>query len=228
MDSNVYHQVVNEEKNLAEAVSFGTKKWLLDYQKASFCEIVGCNKHPVDSIFTPDIMEKCKSLQTDLDINLSAKKPNEGLYKCPLCNEKEFVQKSNLTKHIGVVHLKLTAKCLHCDLTLCDKYHLQKHMIAKHGMCLKTKKSFSCNQCGKNFTTKNNLNQHIVEVHNKIKNVKCDQCKATFSRRRGLQLHIRSKHDNELFQCVYDGCKKSFNIKGNMTKHVKNIHSKEK
>lgn len=82
---------------------------------------------------------------------------------------------------------------------------------------------YQCDQCGYAATRPENLTKHIESKHLKLHKWKCEQCDKTFIYRPTLKVHIDTVHLGIKFPCTL--CKSEFNIKGNLTKHMKVYHS---
>lgn len=53
----------------------------------------------------------------------------------------------------------------------------------------------------------------------------CSACDAVFRHRGQLNTHWNRKHDKR-FHCVLPACSKSFNLKADLTRHIKNVHER--
>ena len=217
--SNVYHQVLNEDVSIAEAINFGTKDWLLERENARFCY---CDKHPVQLRFTDEFLKECKSLQDDLDKEIP--KAETGPFLCLFC-EKNFNQKSNQRQHIKRVHLKLFSKCEKCGKKL-SFYKLNRHMKNIHKIAKKHKaknpKDFICKVCENTFSTKFNLKQHIQSTHIGEKHT-CKHCSKTFGTKRSLVRHNKIIHGSVKIKCKK--CEMTFNQVCNMKRHFNTFHN---
>ena len=216
---NVYHQVTNEDVNIAEAINFGSQEWLYERNNAKFC-YKDESEHPVQ-FMASDQVEECKNLQD----KISMKMPEiySGPKMCPFC-EKIFRQ--NLGRHIKDIHLKLSSRCKKCNSIL-SFYNLNRHMknihhsrpkkktldeAKKHNKwChigtkewkswIKEANPHICQNCGKSFSRKSNVKQHQQMIHIGEKHI-CQNCGKTFAAKRSLVRHnltIHSRSRKKLF-----------------------------
>ena len=84
---------------------------------------------------------------------------------------------------------------------------------------MKDKKNNKCHLCGKYFTECGHLKKHITNVLEGQKIYKCDLCDKTFSYTNSLKIHISS---------VHKGLKIYKLTLGNLKKHIKNVHERQK
>ena len=106
-------------------------------------------------------------------VKSSKEKKKERMLTCDYCDHSSSI-KSNLKRHIDVVHLKLKPfKCKTCEECFNRNEYLQRHIDVVH---LKLKSS-QCENCKKIFVNKTALKVHIQSVHLKLKPYQCDRCK---------------------------------------------------
>ena len=118
------------------------------------------------------------------------KEPRE----CPEC-DRVFTFKSELKRHIEVVHLKIKShKCDQCGKGFSQKCMLDDHVNAVH---LK-KREHQCQDCGSSFARLSQLNRHISAVHLLEKTHKCPECDKSFARRDRLKSHVMAVHVKNL------------------------------
>ena len=99
--------------------------------------------------------------------------------KCDICN-KQFSNKSSLTKHIKSVHQKIKFKREICGIELSRKDKLQRH---KKAVLLRSSE-FECRVCEKKFSRKENQLTHKIVCCN------CRHCHEQFSSPSELLNHI--------------------------------------
>jgi len=123
-----------------------------------------------------------------------------------------FLYKSNLKRHINLVHLKL--KPFQCEICLkyfAEKKVLHKHKIKFHGEMAEndkvdterlTKKSLeeakivkkTCDHCGFLFASKANVRRHFEAVHLKLKPWQCEKCTRCFATKGEMTDHFKKAH----------------------------------
>mmetsp|Transcript_25646 Transcript_25646/g.24947 ORF Transcript_25646/g.24947 Transcript_25646/m.24947 type:complete len:159 (+) Transcript_25646:56-532(+) len=126
--------------------------------------------------------------------------PEEKLHNCqfPNCG-KSFTRKTNLNKHIDIVHLKLREYCCtekDCLKKFSDSQHLKLHMMSHTG-----EKPVHCRYCDQTFSShanrKDHENRHLQKKYKilsspSIRPYTCTECQTSFYRKRLLKLHQKS------------------------------------
>ena len=91
-------------------------------------------------------------------------KANCGTLVCVVCG-KEFVHRSNLRKHMSIVHCGLKPyECNVCRMRFARKHSLQLHTAAVH-TAARDKVTYPCVLCGKHLSSKSNQRKHMRNVH---------------------------------------------------------------
>jgi len=139
-------------------------------------------------------------------------------YKCERC-DKGFHFVSLLKKHVDGVHLGVKFKCEFCSSQFTEKSSLTKHINTVH---LKLK-PFQCDECDYSCGRSGDLNRHADSVHKKIRfHCSFDGCDKSFAFKHDFGKHSKL-HEGQVNSC--DQCGKTFNTKGHLTDHKKQVHS---
>ena len=160
------------------------------------------------------------------------------------CIDKEFFQKSYITKFSGIPH-----DCKKCkqDLLYHHSYHLEYHDNCRfckqswHKHKAKTEQEFRdlveeevkyfrrvCPFCDKQFVLPYHAKRHIENEHKKAA-FKCNFCEKVFQSKQAKTHHEAVKHsasNNSLHQC--QTCKKNFGSEVTLKSHLKYAHTENK
>ena len=110
--------------------------------------------------------------------------PDAQNIECGECG-KMFSQKSDLTRHIKIIHSKIKDfECLECDKRFCQNQDLAQHVNIVHRKI----KSFECPECSHKSLKKSSLISHFKKVHNNKKM----ECQKRFCQNQGLAQHVNS------------------------------------
>lgn len=148
---------------------------------------------------------------------------NAKKLSCHICST-TFEQRSNLNKHIKVVHQKL--KPWPCPSPSCPKWFSQRSVAKKHYDAVhEGKKPYLCTICQKTFSDSSNQRKHFRLVHLKERNHKCSFCEKSFGEKRSLTDHINSVHWKlKPHKCDVPGCGAEFGQKSHLSTHRKRMH----
>lgn len=149
---------------------------------------------------------------------------NQKNYKCDYC-EYATKQKSNLKRHIQIIHEKENTEifyCKHCDYKTYYKGVLNSHIKRHEGHT----PGFVCTSCNKGFTSKYNLDEHILKNHPDeidciTKNIKyCQFCCYKTLKASHLKGHMftHKKGSKKNYSC--SKCEYSTNYKGYLKRHL--------
>ncbi|KAM0974625.1 transcription factor IIIA-like isoform X1 [Malus sylvestris] len=85
----------------------------------------------------------------------------------------------------------------------------------------------TCEECGATFKKPAHLKQHI-QSHSLERPYVCsvDDCRSSFRRKDHLNRHLL-QHQGKLFKCPIENCNRGFVCQGNMSRHVKELHSED-
>ncbi|XP_035713821.1 gastrula zinc finger protein XlCGF57.1-like [Folsomia candida] len=159
----------------------------------------------------------------------------EKLYTCATCG-KSFAQREAMKSH-EKIHLEKSArdrsKCSVCPQTFLTRHGLQGHFRAVH----ENQRNYPCPLCDKRFTQPSNLKRHVEGQHAANKELvhSCDRCEDKTHSKRNLARHranlqkytkgIHSTSERPRLPCGFLGCEKTFLNKGNISRHVNNVHA---
>lgn len=142
---------------------------------------------------------------------------------CDIC-KKDLSSKSNLTKHIEVVHEGIMPyQCEVCNEDFSQKAKLQIHFRHHHPNILlsEIRMKFSCSKCSNSFSTEIKLKEH-EKKHDS--NISCDICNKPFTSTKAVIRHKKSCHPE--FKCLH--CHSLFDDVGLLTSHVTEVHDGKK
>ncbi|CAL4181881.1 unnamed protein product [Meganyctiphanes norvegica] len=144
----------------------------------------------------------------------------DGNFACTLCDTK-FLKKMSLSTHMKYIHIgERPYACTLCNYKAFSKAILKNHMPTHTG-----EKPFICDICGKQFRDAQILKLHTL-VHTDEKPHKCEICGKQFRAKKRLNAHMlfhNSKREHTCPECGY--CTYT---KHSLTKHIQNVHTKEK
>ncbi|KAM0969553.1 hypothetical protein TB2_017425 [Malus domestica] len=85
----------------------------------------------------------------------------------------------------------------------------------------------TCEECGATFKKPAHLKQHI-QSHSLERPYVCsvDDCRSSFRRKDHINRHLL-QHQGKLFKCPIENCNRGFVCQGNMSRHVKELHSED-
>lgn len=158
-----------------------------------------------------------------IDVHKKLKhKKSKTLYTCQKCKE-VFPKAEALSSHYHNKHNYTFFPCPEkgCSSKFKDSTLLKKHLNSRHAP------PAVCSQCGKIFLNKLTLKQHIETNHIELAHV-CEICGLIFSTDKSFQRH-RYVHlsvtpsGTQSNSCVI--CKKQFNYKFEIQKHMRCKHS---
>ncbi|KAF4521397.1 hypothetical protein B566_EDAN018155 [Ephemera danica] len=185
-----------------------------------FCEI--CAK---GYIHKRDLLAHTKNIHGELA------KPIE----CSDC--RRVYKNANKSGRFGEMKLLQTGRlqCVFCTLEFVKKTALVRHMTAIHSIQIARppRPLFPCIHCGKSYVHKRDLSWHTKNTHGKFTNpVQCAGCGSIYKRfvQHSRKVRFRSPKgilhpEAERYQCSY--CEKSYQYKGDLTIHIKNIHGED-
>ena len=114
------------------------------------------------------------------------------LYYCPKCTYKCKV-KSNLTRHIRVLHSHRWYACDKCPFKSKWQANLKVHINTIH-VDEHEGKWYKCQKCQFRTRTKATLTSHINSLHVDVKWYKCKECSHKTKHKILLQRHVLVKH----------------------------------
>ena len=118
---------------------------------------------------------------------------SRGLLTCNFCN-KSIATKTNLKRHIDLVHKNVRFSCEICNKGLQTKAGLLNHFKSYHPDSSVSNKSISndrsTNQHNEKLTYTNTL-----EVVNAVQEIVCSECEEVFTSRLGFEDHYYRMHD---------------------------------
>ena len=172
---------------------------------------------------------------------------------CDICNHMEFVSKNSfalicyvcmkkfenkyrLEDHMNIHDEENPYFCKVCDKGFTTKYTYERHVLQNHE---EDEGHYACKECNASFTLNRNLNRHIAERHSNTpeNRYQCGICEKTFNRKDNKLQHQRIQHNFDVKKitlpginddehskpnCVY--CKKNFNTKFNLNRHLETVH----
>ncbi|CAH1793562.1 unnamed protein product [Owenia fusiformis] len=173
------------------------------------------------------ILERCAG-KYEITIN----EVGDKKYMCGLC---KWTARFKTTKDLPDVEKRLKKHMLHheekkykcpkCKFDRASYVHLKSHLQEKHGP---KKSTFVCDKCGELFNTILKLYTHKGTRHRKRYAV-CPVCGKKYDKHKELRIHIECEHDGEsLLPCPFPDCKQGFTSKGNLNRHMKSVHIKER
>lgn len=140
-------------------------------------------------------------------------------YQCTECDA-NYKSYSQLKRHIRSHTGEKPAKCEHCSKRFRTYNELYVHRRTHTG-----EKPFECKYCGKSFSTRGYRNTH-ERIHTGEKRFECDFCEMKFTESSARRVH-RFTHTGETpYKC--DVCGRGFTQAGNLSKHIKTLHSKDR
>ncbi|XP_039445408.1 zinc finger protein 90 [Culex pipiens pallens] len=118
-------------------------------------------------------------------------------------------------------------KCNRCERTFASKSHLAFHAETH------LERRLPCPDCDKTYKHRRDLDLHRRCEHETTttpgeETIRCGKCSKQFPSQQALERHRKSHADDGLRPFKCDQCKLSFRLKGNLTKHAKILHSKQK
>lgn len=154
-------------------------------------------------------------------------------WKCDLCPDTVFSNRTSFNQHAFTVHNKSHVKCPDCDQNFTDESQLKSH---KDSFKCKARKAtdddFSesatgettCNLCKRSYRTKKEWTTHYFN-HHKFKTI-CDICNLQLATYASLKNHIKTIHEKvRAFACTE--CPKKFSQKHTLQFHM-NLHTGQK
>ncbi|KAJ2951746.1 hypothetical protein O0L34_g13913 [Tuta absoluta] len=159
------------------------------------------------------------------------KKEERGEFPCERCG-KIFGFKSNLSKHIQVMHIapKQAATCKVCSVEFTSEGRLKLHMKIHEGKSNTNEtpkldtdnksQNHVCPICGYLATKSYNLKVHLAR-HNKTTAFNCNHCERGFYRRSDLEVHMRKHMNMKPFECKQCGAtfRRKDQLQIHLTKH---------
>ncbi|RWS31972.1 MDS1 and EVI1 complex locus protein EVI1-A-like protein, partial [Leptotrombidium deliense] len=135
-------------------------------------------------------------------------------FKCDQC-PKEFLWKSNLTRHQVAHDDNRRYTCDSCKKVFTDPSNLQRHIRSQHIGA----RSHACPECGKTFATSSGLKQH-THIHSSVKPFRCEVCLKAYTQFSNLCRHKRM-HVNCRQNIKCKKCGNSFTTAASLSKHKK-------
>ncbi|EFN78301.1 zinc finger Y-chromosomal protein [Harpegnathos saltator] len=86
---------------------------------------------------------------------------------------------------------------------------------------------YKCDDCNQSFRRKYELASHCMEVHKHLIH-QCEHCNYETNNKFTLQQHFTRIHTNNYdYKCPEQGCKWTFKVKVDLTKHILRVHFNE-
>ena len=126
---------------------------------------------------------------------------------------------NNVTFKTHDSDMKKSRTCNRCGKKFRKKSELNNHNLKAHD----EDKPFKCNICHTTFNSIARKNIHIARVHEGRKPFKCNQCNYCCASNQQLTNHFTSVHEGIRIKCEI--CDTVFTTKGNLNKHMRNLHS---
>ncbi|KAK1798588.1 hypothetical protein P4O66_006878, partial [Electrophorus voltai] len=154
--------------------------------------------------------------------------------RCHVCSQcsMEFPTYAHLKRHQVSHQGPASFQCGQCTKVFAYRSQLQNHML-KH----QTQRSFSCSQCGLQFLQLHQLRQHslthkVLKPQTRVSKLRhqfiaifagaLQVCGKSFNRMYNLLGHMHLHAGSKPFKCAY--CSSRFNLKGNLSRHMKVKH----
>uniref|UniRef100_A0A182IZG6 C2H2-type domain-containing protein n=1 Tax=Anopheles atroparvus TaxID=41427 RepID=A0A182IZG6_ANOAO len=147
---------------------------------------------------------------------------HRGTIRCEIC-QKSYKSRRSLALHMVKMHSPeehRPFKCDKCHVSFPKQYLLRAHEL------LHIQKQ--CRICQKVLSNNQSLKVHIAKIHGDDGNHICATCGELFRTKPAMERHIKAHLGLELverLQCEY--CKKWFNGKYNLRKHIRFLHNEE-
>ena len=143
-------------------------------------------------------------------------------FQCDFCDQ-SFKTKGKRTTHMDALHKDEKHLCEKCSKVFKTKHALAAHIKWVHAQGSSYK--FPCSSCKQGAQSQEGLERH-VESNHRGKQYLCAFCEAAFSDTQGRSIHERSMHGEKDLSCEH--CDMKFSLKIRLTRHIKNVHVKEK
>ena len=178
-----------------------------------------------DEIWTKYLKDAEEYLLEDLEKPPEIIKCEESRFQCPKCIEKyrKFV---DLKIHLAHIHNDMSLVCDDCGAAFNRKENFLRHRKdhTKEEDKSEMKGDFNCNLCDKKFKAISGLKRHL-KVHTDVQAThSCPYCPKKFIANSNLIDHVRIHYYIPSICCSFESCKKQFNSKDSLLKHVRSVH----
>jgi len=111
--------------------------------------------------------------------------PSEQLnFECDVC-QKQFSEKSKLSRHRSAHFKTKNYQCSICHKLFAQKHHLDRHVTVHTG-----EKPHQCNVCEKSFSHREYLARHLT-IHSDEKPYSCERCGKSFPSNDKCKRHMK-------------------------------------